>query len=154
MAVLKQTSPTAEPVAPKPKPSSTVPSASTSNAVGTGSDQPESVVLFMSALLNRAGRPRQSRARARSAAADGERRPEVGKGGAEQEVEEIPEDIASERWFGHQRPHLCRDERYRCRGNERSPLEARLETELVAGERQQVMDRPVQPPQGRERQYQ
>ena len=41
MAVLKQTSPTAWPVAPKPNPSSTVPSASTSSAVGTGSDQPE-----------------------------------------------------------------------------------------------------------------
>src|SRR6516164_4017307 len=39
MAVLKQTSPTAWPVAPKPKPSSTVPSASTSNAVGLGSSQ-------------------------------------------------------------------------------------------------------------------
>src|SRR5580692_6135207 len=37
MAVLKQTSPTAWPVAPKPIPSSTVPSASTSNAVGAGS---------------------------------------------------------------------------------------------------------------------
>src|SRR5580704_41355 len=39
MAVLKQTSPTAEPVAPKPMPSSTVPSASTSSAVGLGSSQ-------------------------------------------------------------------------------------------------------------------
>src|SRR5580704_11123393 len=39
MAVLKQTSPTAWPVAPKPKPSSTVPSASTSSAVGFGSSQ-------------------------------------------------------------------------------------------------------------------
>src|SRR5215469_6356690 len=41
MAVLKQTSPTACPAAPKPKPSSTVPSASTSTAVGLGSLQPE-----------------------------------------------------------------------------------------------------------------
>src|SRR5262249_22124779 len=39
MAVLKQTSPTAWPVAPKPKPSSTVPSASTSSAVAVGSVQ-------------------------------------------------------------------------------------------------------------------
>src|ERR1700683_448577 len=39
MAVLKQTSPTARPVAPKPKPSSTVPSASTKSAVGSGSSQ-------------------------------------------------------------------------------------------------------------------
>src|SRR5262249_60672714 len=43
MAVLKQTSPTAWPVAPSPKPSSTVPSASTKSAVGLGSaqDSPE-----------------------------------------------------------------------------------------------------------------
>src|SRR5262245_18316664 len=39
MAVLKQTSPTAWPVAPKPTPSSTVPSARTSSAVGFGSLQ-------------------------------------------------------------------------------------------------------------------
>src|SRR5882672_4188835 len=39
MAVLKHTSPTAWPVAPKPKPSSTVPSASTSRAVALGSVQ-------------------------------------------------------------------------------------------------------------------
>src|SRR5664279_2933834 len=39
MAVLKQTSPTAVPVAPRPKPSSTVPSASTKSAVGLGSTQ-------------------------------------------------------------------------------------------------------------------
>src|SRR5215475_14974327 len=39
MAVLKQTSPTACPVAPSPKPSRTVPSASTSRAVGLGSAQ-------------------------------------------------------------------------------------------------------------------
>src|SRR5215470_2748569 len=43
IAVLKQTSPTACPVAPSPKPSSTVPSASTKSAVGLGSaqDSPE-----------------------------------------------------------------------------------------------------------------
>ena len=40
MAVLKQTSPLASPVAPMPKPSHTVPSASTSRAVGRGSCQP------------------------------------------------------------------------------------------------------------------
>src|SRR5215468_4946951 len=39
MAVLKQTSPTAWPVAPKPKPSNTVPSASTSSALAFGSTQ-------------------------------------------------------------------------------------------------------------------
>src|SRR5207237_2752724 len=39
MAVLKHTSPTACPLAPKPKPSSTVPSASTSAAVAAGSAQ-------------------------------------------------------------------------------------------------------------------
>src|SRR5215510_10733343 len=39
MAVLKQTSPTACPVAPSPKPSSTVPSARTKSAVGLGSAQ-------------------------------------------------------------------------------------------------------------------
>src|ERR1700749_703446 len=39
MAVLKQTSPTAWPVAPRPKPSSTVPSASTNSAVACGSSQ-------------------------------------------------------------------------------------------------------------------
>src|SRR5262249_60406036 len=39
MAVLKQTSPTACPVAPSPKPSSTVPSANTKSAVGLGSAQ-------------------------------------------------------------------------------------------------------------------
>src|SRR6202049_1575740 len=42
MAVLKQTSPTAWPRAPKPNPSITVPSSSTRRAVGTGSVQPES----------------------------------------------------------------------------------------------------------------
>ena len=39
MAVLKQTSPTAVPLAPSPKPSSTVPSASTKSAVALGSSQ-------------------------------------------------------------------------------------------------------------------
>src|SRR5262249_37958238 len=39
IAVLKQTSPTACPVAPSPKPSRTVPSASTNSAVGLGSAQ-------------------------------------------------------------------------------------------------------------------
>src|SRR5690242_12647688 len=39
MAVLKQTSPTACPVAPSPKPSRTVPSANTSSAVALGSSQ-------------------------------------------------------------------------------------------------------------------
>src|SRR5215471_11832816 len=54
MAVLKQTSPTAWPVAPKPVPSSTVPSASTSMAVGSGSDQPEvSCSSVMGGLHNR-----------------------------------------------------------------------------------------------------
>src|SRR6185437_6900543 len=39
MAVLKQTSPTAWPVAPSPNPSRTVPSASTKSAVALGSSQ-------------------------------------------------------------------------------------------------------------------
>src|SRR5579863_4214061 len=43
MAVLKQTSPTAWPVAPKPSPSSTVPSAKTNSAVGLGSSHSRSV---------------------------------------------------------------------------------------------------------------
>src|SRR3954454_19131060 len=51
MAVLKQTSPTACPTAPKPKPSSTVPSASTSKAVALGSVQAEpSCLSVMSGL--------------------------------------------------------------------------------------------------------
>src|SRR6266481_3994686 len=51
MAVLKQTSPTAWPSAPRPKPSSTVPSASTSSAVGLWSGQAASFsVVVMSAL--------------------------------------------------------------------------------------------------------
>src|SRR6266702_8291453 len=45
IAVLKQTSPTACPVAPSPKPSSKVPSASTSTAVGIASTQPEFACL-------------------------------------------------------------------------------------------------------------
>src|SRR5262245_21330531 len=45
MAVLKQTSPTALPTAPKPMPSSTVPSASTKSAVAFGSVHPESACL-------------------------------------------------------------------------------------------------------------
>src|ERR1700687_3810529 len=45
MAVLKHTSPTAWPVAPRPKPSSKVPSASTSTAVGVASTQPELACL-------------------------------------------------------------------------------------------------------------
>src|SRR5882757_150896 len=62
MAVLKQTSPTAWPSAPRPKPSSTVPSASTRSAVGLWSGQAE---LFsgdvMSALHSRHILMRQSR---------------------------------------------------------------------------------------------
>src|ERR1700712_2224243 len=62
MAVLKQTSPTAWPSAPRPKPSSTVPSASTRSAVGLCSGQAE---LFsgevMSALHSRRTHARQSR---------------------------------------------------------------------------------------------
>src|SRR5215468_1891624 len=54
MAVLKQTSPTAWPVAPNPVPSRTVPSASTRRAVGGGSDQPEvSCSYVMGGLHNR-----------------------------------------------------------------------------------------------------
>src|SRR6267154_6822937 len=61
MAVLKHTSPTAWPAAPKPKPSSTVPSASTSRAVALGSAQPESSCLrVISGLHSRGARERQS----------------------------------------------------------------------------------------------
>src|SRR5689334_13092397 len=61
MAVLKQTSPTAWPVAPKPVPSRTVPSASTRRAVGLGSDQPElSCLLSISRLDSHPMWPRQS----------------------------------------------------------------------------------------------
>src|SRR5215470_5282737 len=61
MAVLKQTSPTACPVAPNPWPSSTVPSASTSTAVGAGSAQPLAACLsFMRRLHSRRAGTRQS----------------------------------------------------------------------------------------------
>src|SRR3954447_19601199 len=64
MAVLKQTSPTAWPSAPSPKPSSTVPSASTSSAVGLWSGQAgEFSECVMSALHSRRGGRRQSRNR-------------------------------------------------------------------------------------------
>src|SRR6185312_8585628 len=62
MAVLKQTSPTACPSAPRPKPSSTVPSASTRSAVGLRSGQAEA---FSDVVMNPSHRPatapRQSR---------------------------------------------------------------------------------------------
>src|SRR3984957_6935970 len=62
MAVLKHTSPTAWPSAPRPKPSSTVPSASTSSAVGLWSGQAKAFsVIVMSALHRRRTRGRQSR---------------------------------------------------------------------------------------------
>src|SRR6188472_1941303 len=51
MAVLKQTSPTAVPSAPSPKPSSTVPSASTKSAVGLGSSQVPGEVAAEAALV-------------------------------------------------------------------------------------------------------
>src|SRR6266849_3143243 len=61
MAVLKHTSPTAWPVAPSPCPSSTVPSASTSTAVGAGSAQADSSCLsFMGGLHSRGAPERQS----------------------------------------------------------------------------------------------
>src|ERR1700693_6658022 len=64
MAVLKQTSPTACPGAPKPNPSITVPSASTRRAVGTGSVQPESPCFgFIKSLDSHDSRKRQSGAR-------------------------------------------------------------------------------------------
>src|SRR5712672_863167 len=50
MAVLKQTSPTAWPAEPRPTPSSTVPSASTSRAVAGGSVQPSMSCLAVSCL--------------------------------------------------------------------------------------------------------
>src|SRR5688572_7169899 len=53
MAVLKQTSPTAWPLAPRPWPSSTAPSANTSSAVGFGSVQPESSCLGLIRGLDR-----------------------------------------------------------------------------------------------------
>src|SRR5712672_315160 len=62
IAVLKQTSPTAWPSAPRPKPSSTVPSASTRSAVGLWSGQAASFSdVVMSALHSRGGGLRQSR---------------------------------------------------------------------------------------------
>src|SRR4029079_5251524 len=61
MAVLKQTSPTAWPSAPRPKPSSTVPSASTNSAVGLWSGQAETLSdCVMSALHSLRMRWRQS----------------------------------------------------------------------------------------------
>src|SRR5262245_9999761 len=60
MAVLKQTSPTACPAAPRPEPSSTVPSASTSRAVATGSVQPfTSCLAVIGGLHSRPLRRRQ-----------------------------------------------------------------------------------------------
>src|SRR5882757_11481964 len=60
MAVLKQTSPTAWPSAPRPKPSSTVPSASTRSAVGLRSGQADEFSgIVMSALHSRRIRPRE-----------------------------------------------------------------------------------------------
>src|SRR6266702_1551829 len=62
MAVLKQTSPAAWPSAPRPKPSSTMPSASTRSAVGLWSGQAAAFsVVVMSALHSRGGGLRQSR---------------------------------------------------------------------------------------------
>src|SRR5579872_4800681 len=61
MAVLKQTSPTAWPSAPRPKPSITVPSASTRSAVGLWSGQAEAFSdVVMSPLHSRAKACRQS----------------------------------------------------------------------------------------------
>src|SRR6516165_7782756 len=61
MAVLKQTSPTAWPSAPRPKPSSTVPSASTRSAVGLWSGQAASFsAVVMRPLHSRANGRRQS----------------------------------------------------------------------------------------------
>src|ERR1700726_2941508 len=62
MAVLKQTSPTARPSAPRPKPSSTVPSASTRSAVGLLSGQAEAFSgVVINALHSGRMRGRQSR---------------------------------------------------------------------------------------------
>src|SRR3977135_386338 len=61
MAVLKQNSPTAWPVAPQPPPSSSVPSASTRRAVGAGSDElPASCLPFMR-RVHSPGRQRRQR---------------------------------------------------------------------------------------------
>src|SRR5689334_12634886 len=57
MAVLKQTSPTARPVAPSPKPSSTVPSASTKSAVGLGSAQVPAEAAFGCWVMASQGNP-------------------------------------------------------------------------------------------------
>src|SRR6478735_10743237 len=60
MAVLKQTSPGASPTAPRPKPSSTVPSASTRSAVARGSVQPLSAGFPSEAVMSMSrSRPRQ-----------------------------------------------------------------------------------------------
>src|SRR5438874_4952254 len=69
MAVLKQTSPTAWPTAPKPAPSSTVPSASTRSAVGTGSDQPEAPCSRVMRRLHNPARRLRQRTTARSPSA-------------------------------------------------------------------------------------
>src|SRR5579883_412528 len=61
MAVLKQTSPTAWPTAPKPTPSSTVPPASTNTAVGRGSDQPPASCLPFMRRLHSPGRQRRQK---------------------------------------------------------------------------------------------
>src|SRR4051794_5651621 len=62
MAVLEQTSATAEPGAPEAKPSSTVPSASTNSAVGLGSGQAGNrSVCVMSALPSVSWGQRQKR---------------------------------------------------------------------------------------------
>src|ERR1700758_4879010 len=61
MAVLKQPSPTAWPSAPRPKPSSTVPSASTRSAVGLWSGQAASFsCCVMRPVHSPASRRRQS----------------------------------------------------------------------------------------------
>jgi hypothetical protein len=52
MAVLKQTSPTAEPTAPKPRPEITVPSARTRRAVIGESDQGAGVLRLVEALAS------------------------------------------------------------------------------------------------------
>src|SRR5579859_34091 len=59
MAVLKQTSPTAWPSAPKPKPSSTVPSASTRSAVGLWSGQAASFSDCVMSPLHSPGKVRR-----------------------------------------------------------------------------------------------
>src|SRR6187399_2019486 len=61
MAVLKQTSPTAWPSAPSPKPSSTVPSASTRSAVGLWSGQAEALSDVVMSALHSRKHPRASK---------------------------------------------------------------------------------------------